>query len=158
MKKILFITLIILSLVFLFSVNKQEDALPSSHMVLNYKEFGTPALSFELLGQAWWQWYSYYGVLGAKFDIKVVVYTKDVSLAEIKKRYPVIKEKNQDYRYVSYEKVMQYLKKIETEDKEYFNGCRADSRCHELDFYDRLREQLKVLNVSHCIQDLLPEE
>lgn len=91
------------------------------------------------------QWYSSYGVLGSKFDIKVVVYTKDTSLEKIKKQYPVIEEKNQDYRYVSYENVMLYLKKIETDDEAYFNGCRADSSCHELDFYDTLHQKLKAL-------------
>lgn len=100
-----------LAIFFLYYANKQEDALTTSHIVLQYEAFGTPALSSELLGQAWWQWYSSYGVLGSKFDIKVVVYTKDTSLEKIKKQYPVIEEKNQDYRYVSYENVMLYLKK-----------------------------------------------
>ena len=151
MKKILFIVLLIFSLVLIYYVNKQEDVNSPCHVVLKYEDFGTPVWSSELLGRAWWQWYPTYEDREAKFDIKVVVYTQNEDLEKIKKQYPVIEEKNQDYRYVTYADAIQYLKRIETEDEEYFKGCRADS-CRELEFFDSLHKQLKPLNVSHCVK------
>ena len=152
MKKLLFIAILIFSLLFIYYVSKPQDANSPCHVVLKYEDFGSDAISSKLLGQAWWQWYPAYGVPGSKFDIKVVVYTQAEDLEKIKTQYPVIEEKNQDYRYVTFTAVMQYLKRIETEDEEYFKGCRADG-CLELEFFDSLHKQLKPLNVSHCTKN-----
>jgi len=152
MKKLLFIVLLIFSLAFIYYMNKREDVSSPCHIVLKYEDFGSDVESSKLLGRAWWQWYPTYEDREAKFDIKVVVYTQNEELEKIKKQYPVIEEKNQDYRYVSYANAMQFLKRIETEDEEYFKGCRADA-CSELEFFDSLHKQLKPLNVSHCIKN-----
>ncbi len=152
MKKLLFIVLLIFSLLFVYYINKRENVTSPCHIVLKYKDFGTPVWSSELLGRPLWQWYSYTEDRNAKFDIKVVVYTQNEELEKIKKQYPVIEEKNQDYRYVTFAAVMQYLKRIETEDEAFFKGCRADA-CRELEFFDSLHKRLNPLNVSHCIKN-----
>jgi len=89
MKKLLFIVLLILPLLFIYYANKPQNVNSPCHIVLKYEDFGSDVRSSKLLGQAWWQWYPAYGVLGSKFDIKVVVYTQAEDLEKIK---AIIKE------------------------------------------------------------------
>ena len=79
-------------------------------MVLDYGDFGPSAASHELLGVAWWQWKSCGGsCMGTDHGpVNVVVY-RDIPLSAVKKAYPVVEEKEQDFRYVSYSEAMQYL-------------------------------------------------
>jgi hypothetical protein len=78
-------------------------------LVLQYRDFGPQAMSYNTIGMEWWQWDNhgdsnpYY-----QYDIKVVVY-RDIPLHQAEKAYPVVKEKEQDYRYLSYDKAMAYL-------------------------------------------------
>lgn len=80
-------------------------------VVLKYSDFGPQSVSWETIGMGWWQWddcgdpnpnYSY--------DIRVVVY-RGIPLEDVKQLYPVRKEKNQDYRYLEYQKAVEYLNK-----------------------------------------------
>lgn len=69
-------------------------------------------LSYELIGNEWYQWNSQ-GPDDPKGmdDIKVVVY-RDISLDKIKERYPVIEGK-QDYRYLDYAAALEHLKQFD---------------------------------------------
>lgn len=82
----------------------------SSITVLNYDDFGPQVIAHELIGMDWWQWQSHGDSRPRKYDIKVIVY-RNVSLDTIKEKYPVIPEKQQDYRYLEYNKAIEYLDK-----------------------------------------------
>lgn len=78
-------------------------------VVLDYDDFGPSALSFSLLGNAWWQWMPEGGGNPrTRFDVKVVVY-KDVALDEVKAAYPVSAVAQRDFRYVSSADALTYL-------------------------------------------------
>lgn len=79
-------------------------------IIFNYSDFGPQARAYKLIGMEWWTWSSHGDSRPRKYDIKVVVY-KDISLDEVKKLYPVIKEKKQDYRYLKYADAIKYLNK-----------------------------------------------
>lgn len=78
-------------------------------IVLNYNDFGPQVAAHETIGMGWWQW-DQQGVPDAnyQYNIKVVVY-KDILLKEVMDTYPVVKEKELDYRYLPYAKAMAYL-------------------------------------------------
>lgn len=77
-------------------------------MVLKYHDFGPQAAAFETIGMSWWQWDSHGGSRpGDHCDVKVVVY-RDIPLQRVKEAYPVLKEKKQDYRYLTYARAMAY--------------------------------------------------
>ncbi len=78
-------------------------------LLLDYEDFGPQAMAHELLGMQWWQWEN----SGSpnpndRYAIKVVAY-KDLTRAEVERRFPVVLDKLQDYRYVPYEEAMRYL-------------------------------------------------
>ncbi len=77
-------------------------------IVLAYAEFGPQAMAFETIGMQWFQWQSH-GSDDPKIvdEINVVVY-RDVSLAQIKARYPVINGK-QDFRYLDYASALAFF-------------------------------------------------
>lgn len=77
-------------------------------LVLNYQDFGPQAMAYETLGWQWWQWQSPAEQMSLEANIKVVVY-RDISLKKVEANYPVIAEKNQDYRYINYTAAMDYL-------------------------------------------------
>lgn len=77
--------------------------------VFDYDDFGPQILAHEVIGFQWYQWNSTGDPDPNKMDtIKIVVYW-DEPLEEIKEKYPVDPEKEQDYRYLSCEKAMEYL-------------------------------------------------
>ena len=81
-------------------------------IVLSYDDFGPQAMSYEQIGKEWYQWNSQGpDDPNARDDIKVVVY-RNVSLDEVKRKYPVI-EGQQDYRYLEYQAALHFLKKYE---------------------------------------------
>ncbi len=99
-----------------FSEDNDTALSPEYYLILNYADFGPQVVACDLLGFEWWQWES----TGSsdpnqKYDIKVIVF-KDVSLKIIKRHFPVIPEKEQDYRYVSYKDAVDYLKRAIEED------------------------------------------
>lgn len=78
-------------------------------MVLHYGRFGPQVFAYELIGFEWYQWnVSGHPDPGHIDDIWVVVY-RDMGLEEVKRLYPVVKDLRQDYRYVHYDKALQYL-------------------------------------------------
>lgn len=81
---------------------------PKRHtLVLSYQDFGPQAAAYELIGFEWYQWNSHGSDKPAEHDdVKVVVY-RDIPLADVKRRYPVLQGR-QDYRYVTYEAAIAY--------------------------------------------------
>ena len=82
---------------------------PDKTTVLKYDDFGPQAAAYETIGMRWWQW----DTVGdcdsnCDYDIKVVVY-RDIPLRQVREAYPVVKEKEQDYRYLSYAKAIAHL-------------------------------------------------
>jgi len=58
---------------------------------------------------AWWQWDPHGEPQpDSQCDIKVVVY-RGISLAQAQEAFPVLEEKEQDYRYLSYANAVSYL-------------------------------------------------
>lgn len=105
MKKCLFLLFTMAILACGHQINRQE------HVILNYKDFGPPALAHELIGSDYWQWDSHGDSRPRDYPIKVVVY-RDVDVQQIKERFPVIEEKEQDYRYVAYPTAIAFLNDI----------------------------------------------
>lgn len=83
-------------------------------LVFQYDDFGPQSAADKILGRQWWQWQSHGDSRPRKYDIKVVVY-KGISLQEVKRLYPVLPEKKQDFRYVEYQLALDYLDKNITE-------------------------------------------
>ncbi len=78
-------------------------------LVLDYRDFGVQAAAYQLLGMEWWQWLPHGDSdPDTEYDIKVVVY-KEVGLQSVKRAYPVVYERNQDYRYLDFDSAMRYL-------------------------------------------------
>lgn len=98
--------LIVIFLVSLFVACSSQ--MKQNSIVLNYSDFGPQVIANEIIGMEWWQWQPHGESRPAGYDIKVVVY-QNLSLDEIKKTYPVKPEQEQDYRYLKYEKAINYL-------------------------------------------------
>lgn len=98
--KICFLIVIVLSII--------GCSTTQTTLILDYSDFGPQAAAYELIGYEWWQWDSHGDSRPRHYDIKVVVY-RDVPLSEVKRAYPVVKEKEQDYRYVPYGEAIEYL-------------------------------------------------
>src|SRR5262245_14339203 len=85
-------------------------ALRASDVVFPYDSFGPPSAAFELIGMDWWQWETHGDSHPREYPIKVVVYWNQ-TLGQTKKKYPVIREKEQDFRYVEYSAAVAHLEK-----------------------------------------------
>ncbi|MFX0202760.1 MAG: hypothetical protein ACFFCW_42190 [Candidatus Hodarchaeota archaeon] len=78
-------------------------------IVLSYSDFGPQILAHELVGYEWYQWDSHGDSdPHTKYNVRVIVY-KNIALKEVKKLYPVNKDKKQDYRYVEYNEALKYF-------------------------------------------------
>ena len=81
---------------------------PANTHVFSYRDFGPPSLALETIGHDWWQWESHGDSRPREYDIKVVVF-KSITLPEVQRLYPVVPEKNRDYRYLEYSEALRYL-------------------------------------------------
>lgn len=78
-------------------------------VILDYQDFGPPSMSHALLGHEWWQWQAHGDPDPRQtYPVKVVVY-RGIPLADVKKRYPVNAQQEQDFRYVAYDTAITYL-------------------------------------------------
>ncbi|MCF6337688.1 MAG: hypothetical protein L3J84_07010 [Gammaproteobacteria bacterium] len=77
-------------------------------VVLNYSDFGPQVIASEIIGMEWWQWQSHGESRPAVYDVKVVVF-QDIPLKEVKRLYPVNPDRQKDYRYLKYEKALDFL-------------------------------------------------
>lgn len=77
--------------------------------ILDYTSFGPQAMAYTLIGFNWWQWLPH-GDSNPKshYPIKLVVH-RNVAIDSLRKHYPVIPAKQQDYRYIELEKAIRYL-------------------------------------------------
>jgi len=78
-------------------------------IMFNYQDFGLQSTAYEVIGFEWWQWQS----CGEDCEkeicpIKVIVY-RGLSLDEVKVLHPVNEKKKLDYRYLHYNKALNYL-------------------------------------------------
>lgn len=101
MKKIIFLFIYLAIFACSHQINQQ-------HIILNYKDFGPPALASELIGDNYWQWNSHGDSRPRDYHVLVVVY-RNIDLKTIKELFPVVEEKEQDYRYVEYQRAMKFL-------------------------------------------------
>ena len=81
---------------------------PVNTVVFSYRDFGPPSLAWETIGHDWWQWHNHGDSRPREYDIKVVVF-KSITLPEAQQLYPVVPEKNRDYRYLEYSDALRYL-------------------------------------------------
>ena len=73
-----------------------------------YKDFGPPALAEPLIGSDYWQWQNHGDSRPKDYPIGVIVY-RDMDLDQVKGKFPVIEDEEQDYRYVTYDKAIEFL-------------------------------------------------
>ena len=87
----------------------KEVYLDKNICILDYDDFGIQAMVYELLGYQWYQW-NRHGDPDPNgfYDIKVVVH-KDIPRGKVEEFYPVIKELEQDFRYVEYTRALSYI-------------------------------------------------
>lgn len=81
---------------------------PKQFVELTYADFGPPALAEPLVGNDYWQWQNHGDSRLRHYPISVIVY-RSLTAAEVQRRFPVIREKKQDYRYVTYESAIAFL-------------------------------------------------
>ena len=107
-------------------------------MVLGYGWFGPQVLAYEFIGFEWYQWNPAGHPDPRHIDDIWVVVHRGIGLEELKKLYPVVKGLKQDYRYVHYDKALQYLdghikefeedKKSDAEMKKFYDSMISDFR------------------------------
>jgi hypothetical protein len=78
-------------------------------LILSYDEFGPQSIVWETIGMQWWQWDNHGDSdPNTKCDIKIAIY-RDIPLQDVKKRFPVVKESQKDYRYLEYNSALSFL-------------------------------------------------
>ena len=81
----------------------------ADEIVVPYKAFGPQVLAHELIGMQWWQWDSHGDSRPREYPIQVVVYWEQ-TLKQTKQKYPTVREKEKDFRYVERREAIVYLK------------------------------------------------
>lgn len=100
--------IVLLVTIFMLSCSSLQT---SSTLVLDYEDFGPPVVAHEVIGMDWWQWLSHGESRPKDYPIKVVIF-RDISLQDVKSRFPVEPELEQDYRYLEYSDAMLYLDRL----------------------------------------------
>jgi hypothetical protein len=78
-------------------------------LVLDYADFGPPAIASGLLGPEWYQWESEGGPdPAAKFHVRVAVY-RGISSKEVRRLHPVDRARLIDFRYARYDRAIAWL-------------------------------------------------
>lgn len=78
-------------------------------LLLDYSYFGPQAMAYNLIGYQWYQWDNHgYPDPRKRYDIKVIVY-KGIYLSKLMQLFPVDKVLLKDYRYLNYQKALNYL-------------------------------------------------
>ncbi len=81
-------------------------------LVLSYADFGPPSMAHRVIGMDWPSWQNHGdSEPGARYKISVVVYRR-IPLDEVKRRYPVDKENQQDFRYIEHSHALKYLETV----------------------------------------------
>lgn len=96
-------------LTLLFFVTACTSSNDQGTVTLDYKAFGPQVISYELIGNEWWQWDAHGAPDPAvTYDIKVVVY-RNIDLASVKEKFPIDEKQQKDYRYLAYQQAIEYL-------------------------------------------------
>jgi len=103
-----YIISIFFGIVLLISGCSSNNSSQSQMLVLPFSAFGPYTMSGSLLGVGWFQWDSHGDSRPRKYDINIVVY-RNISLAEVQNMYPISKEEEIDFRYVTYSDSMVYF-------------------------------------------------
>jgi len=77
-------------------------------IVLNYSDFGPQVIASEIIGMEWWQWQSHGESRPTVNNIKIIVF-REIPLNEVKELYAVNQYLQKDYRYLKYEKAINFL-------------------------------------------------
>jgi hypothetical protein len=83
---------------------------------------------------------------------------KNITLKEVQKRYPINKDKNQDYRYVTYAEALKYLNR---HIKEFADLEKTDSRRFQVSGADTLVSDFQITKrkiVTQLGQELKNEQ
>lgn len=88
-----------------------------AEIVLPYANFGSQVLAYKIIGKEWWQWLKDGEGQNEVYDVRVVVYWSEEK-KDIIRRYPVIRESNQDYRYITLDDAVTYLEGVVKEWKD----------------------------------------
>ncbi len=115
-------------------------------IILNYHDFGPQVTAAPLLGFYWYQWENHgESDPSMAYNIKVVVY-RNIPLSEAKKKYPIIKKKQQDYRYVEYAAALMYfdsvIKDLQTKDASTFLNLINELKRNKIRITETLGNQL----------------
>jgi len=113
---------------FLAGCTHHEHSVPShSTLVLRYRDFWPQVAAYKLIGFEWYQWNPHGSSHTSESDdVKVVVY-RNIPLDEVKRRYPVIRERR-DYRYVSYDDALAYCDRLLGEEGDLLGHLRITKR------------------------------
>lgn len=88
---IIFLGLVLLASCF---INERPKA---QMIVVSYAEFGPQVMAHELIGNEWYQWNTQGPDDPNTFDdVKVVIY-RNMSLEDVKRKYPVNEKKKEDF-------------------------------------------------------------
>jgi len=101
---------IFLGILLLVSGCSSNNSSQGQMLVLPYSSFGPSSMSGSFLGEDWFQWDDFADSRPRKYDINIVVY-RNISLAEVQNKYPISKEKEIDFRCVTYSDSMTYFEK-----------------------------------------------
>ena len=99
---------LLVSILLLVTGCVSTDSTNPNWLLMNYTDFGPQVIAQEIIGMEWWQWQDHGDSVDRSYAIKVVVYN-DIAEEIAKRAFPVNPEKNLDYRYVEYEKALEYL-------------------------------------------------
>jgi len=117
----------------------------SKALVVDYKQFGPSQLSSSLLGQNYWQWQTRKEHSPTRYDIKVIIY-RNMTLSEVKKRYPVDAELKQDYRYLEYPLVKTWIEQQIVKNQEELKASAQDESLDLILYgFSRLENMYKLL-------------
>jgi hypothetical protein len=115
-------------------------------VVMDYSDFGPQVVAYDLIGYEWYQWNSQGPDNPSDFDKIFVVVYKDIGLAIIKKKYPVVKPIS-DFRYVDFSAAMNF---IDSKVIEWNQSKKAASKSNDesaIVLYDDLIQQYKKLKL-----------
>lgn len=87
-----------------------QTVCPPAAIFFQYGDFGPQAMAHELLGMEWYQWQPHGDPDPNSTDrVQVIVYD-DMTLAKVRKLYPVDQLKKLDYRYVQIDRAREFLR------------------------------------------------
>ncbi len=103
-----YIVCVFVGIIFFMGGCSSNNSNQSQILILPYSAFGPYTMSGSLLGVEWFQWQPHGDSRPRKYDVNIVVY-RNISLDEVKRKYPISEKKKIDYRYVTYSDSISYF-------------------------------------------------